>query len=66
MCGFFSVCVRDGKGGNLLVACLAQGGGEPLKTLVQTVTGGGAGGLDVLLGGRMVSGWFGGGGGEVA
>ena len=37
---------------SLLVAGLAEGGGEPLETLVQTVTGSGAGGLDVLLGGE--------------
>jgi hypothetical protein len=32
----------------LLVARLAEGSGEPLEALVQTVSGGGAGGLDVL------------------
>lgn len=39
----------------LLVASLAEGGGEPLETLVQTISRGGAGGLDVLFGGREVS-----------
>lgn len=34
----------------LLVAGLAQGGGEPLKTLVQTITGSSASRLDVLSG----------------
>ena len=34
----------------LLVAGLAERVAEPLKTLVETVTGGGASGLDVLLG----------------
>ena len=33
----------------LLVAGLAEGGGEPLETLVQTISGGSAGGLNVLL-----------------
>ena len=32
----------------LLVASLSESSGKPLKTLVQTVTRGGAGGLDVL------------------
>lgn len=32
----------------LLVTRLAEGAGKPLKTLVQTVTGGSASGLDVL------------------
>lgn len=54
--GFFSVCVRGDMGSRLLVACLAQGSGEPLETLVQTVTGGGASGLDVLLGKRLAGG----------
>ena len=34
----------------LLVAGLAERVAEPLKTLVETVTGGGASGLDVLFG----------------
>ncbi len=34
---------------NLLVTSLAEGGGEPLKTLVETVTRSGASGLDVLF-----------------
>ena len=34
----------------LLVAGLAEGVAEPLETLVETVTGGGASGLDVLFG----------------
>lgn len=34
----------------LFVALVAEGGGEPLETLVETVSRGGAGGLDVLLG----------------
>lgn len=33
----------------LLVTRLSEGVGEPLKTLIETVTGGGTGGLDVLL-----------------
>lgn len=33
----------------LVVARLAERVAQPLKTLVQTVTGGSAGGLDVLL-----------------
>ena len=33
----------------LLVASLAERVAEPLKTLVETVTGGGASGLDVLF-----------------
>jgi hypothetical protein len=33
---------------SLLVACLAQGVGEPLETLVKTVSRGGASRLDVL------------------
>lgn len=31
----------------LLVTRLSEGVGEPLKTLIETVTGGGTGGLDV-------------------
>ena len=34
----------------LLVARLAESSGEPLETLVKTVSRGGAGGLDVLFG----------------
>lgn len=34
----------------LLVPSLAEGSGEPLETFVETVTGGGAGRLDVLWG----------------
>lgn len=34
----------------LLVTGLAEGGSKPLKTLVQTISRGSAGGLDVLLG----------------
>ena len=33
----------------LLVAGLAEGVAEPLQTFVETVTGSGAGGLDVLF-----------------
>ena len=33
---------------HLLVASLAQAGSQPLETLIKTVTGGSAGGLDVL------------------
>ena len=36
-------------GAHLLVASLAEGVAEPLETLVKTVTGGSASGLDVLL-----------------
>lgn len=42
------------------MAGLAQGVAEPFETFVQTVAGGGAGGLDVLLGERISeasSGW---------
>jgi hypothetical protein len=38
---------------SLLVAGLAERVAEPLKTLVETVTGGGASGLDVLFGKRQ-------------
>ena len=44
----------------LLLASLAESGGEPLQTLVQTVPRGGAGGLDVLgvlAGARDMMGW---------
>lgn len=37
------------------MASLAEGGGEPLKTLVETVTGGGAGRLDELLRGNVLA-----------
>jgi hypothetical protein len=37
----------------LLVTRLSEGVGEPLETLVETVTGGGTGGLDVLSGVKM-------------
>jgi hypothetical protein len=33
----------------LLMTSLAEGGSEPLKTLIQTITGRSAGGLNVLL-----------------
>lgn len=36
----------------LLVASLSERVGEPLETLVETITGGSTGGLDVLLGGK--------------
>jgi hypothetical protein len=39
----------------LLMTSLPEGGGEPLETLVQTISGGGAGGLDVLWRGNCVS-----------
>lgn len=39
-------CVDEA--GGLVVASLAEGVAQPLETLVETVTGGGAGGLDVL------------------
>lgn len=38
---------------NLLVARLSEGVGEPLETLVETITGGSASGLDVLFGKRI-------------
>lgn len=38
----------------LLVAGLAEGVAEPLETFVETVTGGGAGRLDVLFQGSSV------------
>lgn len=41
--------VKSFSGNPLLVASLAEGSGEPLKTLVQTISRSGASGLDVLL-----------------
>lgn len=58
-CGRERVRGREQKGGvanqqrllsnRLLVTRLAEGSGEPLETLVQTVSGSSAGRLDVLL-----------------
>lgn len=43
------LCSEEASRNLLLVARLSEGGGEPLKTLVQTITRRGTGGLDVLL-----------------
>lgn len=43
------LCSEEASRNLLLVARLSEGGGEPLKTLVQTITRRGTGRLDVLL-----------------